>query len=901
MNPPSSFHMVKSNKTQSATRLQKIVCLLGMSAALCAQANYVNFEGKQTSPIRLSSDGTRLFAVNTPDARLSVFDVSQPSNPRLLAEIPVGVEPVSVNPRSNDEVWVVNEVSDSISIVSISQRNVVDTLYVKDEPADVVFAGGKAFVSAARKNMVAVFDVSTHNLVTNITLFGENPRALAVSGDGTKVYAAFALSGNHTTLVPATKAPAQSTNSTPPMNPNLPPPPQVSLIVDASDTNYTLPRTNIIQYAMPDNDVAEIDVATLLITRYFSRVGTVNLGMAIRPGTSELYVANTDARNLVHFEPNVRSHAVDNRLSRIDLNSATITPFDLNSNLDYAMLPNLPAKTNSLAQPTAIVFDPTGSYLYLAAFGSDRVAKVDPSGAVLARIEIGPAIGSIADPRHKRGPRGLALNAAASRLYVLNRIANSISIVDTTSNGVLKEIPIGSYDPTPDTIKQGRGFLYDAKLSGNGTMACAACHIDAEMDLIAWDLGDPTGQLQTNRTVNPLLGGITNTSIFHPMKGPMTTQTLRGLSGLDPFHWRGDRTNFTHFNIAFPGLMGNASISTNDMNAYRDFINTVTFEPNPNQNLDRTYPTNFAGGNAAAGRNAFFLTNYVGGGALGLQCTTCHTGPPGPGSDSLIIPASALQESQDFKVPQLRAIYQKMNFNNAPGTNTIGGFGIVHDGTDPSLQIFLSRPVFANINSNTIIKNNLAAFVQCFDTGMAPAVGYTRTVSSANVASASISNDWSLLESQALAGNIDLIVKGTVDGKIRGLVYQPGSSNYRADTTNLTALTRAQLTTKIQNGDRFSIMGVPPGSGIRMGIDRDQDGLLDGDVPPPTLNVARNSDATVLNWPLSAAGYDLQSTELLIPPAWSNATDPVEILGNQNYVTNSVPAASRFFRLKSSP
>jgi YVTN family beta-propeller protein len=903
MNPPSSFHSVKHHKIPSfagVRTMARFFISLVLLAAIFAEANYVNFEGKQTTPIRLSADGTRLFAVNTPDARLSVFDVTQPSNPRLIAEIPVGVEPVSVNPRSNDEVWVVNEVSDSISIVSVSQRIVLDTLYVKDEPADVVFAGGKAFVSAARKNMLAVFDISSHNLVTNIALFGENPRALAVSGDATKVYAAFALSGNHTTLVPATKAPAQPTNSTPPMNPNLPPPPQVSLIVDASDTNYTLPRTNIIQYTMPDNDIAEIDVATLSITRYFSHVGTVNLGIAIRPGASELYVANTDARNLVHFEPNVRSHAVDNRLSRIDLGSASITHFDLNSNIDYATLPNLPAKTNALAQPTAIVFDPSGSYLYLAAFGSDRVAKVDPNGAVLARIEIGPEIGSIADPRHKRGPRGLALNAPASRLYVLNRIANSISIVDTTLNSVLKEIPIGSYDPTPDSIKQGRGFLYDSKLSGNGTMACAACHIDAEMDLIAWDLGDPTGQMQTNKTTNPLLGNAISNAVFHPMKGPMTTQTLRGLNGLDPFHWRGDRTNFTHFNIAFPGLMGNSALSTNDINAYRDFINTVNFEPNPNQNLDRTYPTNFAGGNAAAGRNAFFFTNYVGVPGLGLQCNSCHTGPPGPGSDGLIIPASALQESQDFKVPQLRAIYQKMNFNNAPGTNSIGGFGLVHDGTDPSLQVFLSRPVFVNINSNATIKNNLAAFVQCFDTGMAPAVGYTRTVSSTNVTSTSISNDWPLLEAQAAAGNIDLIVKGTVDGKIRGLVYQPGSANYRPDTTNLTALTRAQLTTKIQNGDRFSIMGVPPGSGIRMGIDRDEDGLLDGDVPPPKLNVARNSDATILNWPLGAAGYDLQSTELLTPPTWSNAPDPVEILGNQNYVTNSVPAASRFFRLKSS-
>src|SRR5579871_187379 len=127
-------------------------CLLP-SLALCqatAAAKYVNFEGSQTNPVRLSADGTRLFAVNTPDARVSVFDVTQPASPALITEIPVGIEPVSVNPRTNDEVWVVNQESDSVSIVSVSRGIVIDTIYAKDEPADVVFASGLAFVSISR-------------------------------------------------------------------------------------------------------------------------------------------------------------------------------------------------------------------------------------------------------------------------------------------------------------------------------------------------------------------------------------------------------------------------------------------------------------------------------------------------------------------------------------------------------------------------------------------------------------------------------------------------------------------------------------------------------------------------------------------------------------------------------
>jgi len=42
------------------------------SGLAVAQSSYVNFEGKQTRPISLSPDGTRLFAVNTPDARCRV-------------------------------------------------------------------------------------------------------------------------------------------------------------------------------------------------------------------------------------------------------------------------------------------------------------------------------------------------------------------------------------------------------------------------------------------------------------------------------------------------------------------------------------------------------------------------------------------------------------------------------------------------------------------------------------------------------------------------------------------------------------------------------------------------------------------------------------------------------------
>lgn len=791
--------------------------LLAIARAQVPASAFVNFEARQTNPIRLSPDGRWLFAVNSADARLSVFNITQ-TPPLLSNEIAVGIEPVSVHARTNDEAWVVNELSDSVSVVSVSRGIVVDTIYVKDEPSDVVFAGGLAFVSVAGSNEVRAFNATTHALTATIPLVGQRPRALAVSDDGSKVYVAFAESGNRTTIIPPAMAPPQSA----PTNPNLPAPPQVGLIVDAADPQW---NPSVIKYTMPDNDVAEIDTATLTVSRYFPHLGTSNLGLAVQPGTGDLFVTNTDARNLVHFEPNLRAHSVDNRVSRIAIANGALTISDLNPAVDYALLPNPAAQATALAQPTAIAFDPSGAFAYVAAFGSDRIAKLNANGTVASRIELA---GGGVDPRNKRGPRGLALNASSGKLYVLNRIANTISVIDTATQNVTAEVPVGAFDPTPVAIRNGRGFLYDARLSGNGTVSCASCHLDGNTDRLAWDLGDPGAAVQAVTAVISVLN-ISGTFQMHPMKGPMTTQTLKGLKNTDPLHWRGDRGGFDAFNPAFASLLGGSELSQEDIEAFRGFVETLALSPNPNQKLDRTLPAILADGDPVAGRNTFINEQYT----QGLTCNSCHSvGNFGSGTNKTITPAALLQESEDFKVPHLRSIYQKTHFNNAPGAVSLDGFGFVHDGDEPTLFSFLSRPLFTKIRNDSVRKTNLSAFILCFDTGAAPAVGYTRTVSATNLNDATTVADWSLLQSQAAAGNIDLIAKGTIGGKRHGLFYDVASASYRSDKTGLGPFSQAQLQAKVASGDTLNLIGVSPGSGQRMGVDRDLNGELDGDGPP---------------------------------------------------------------------
>jgi DNA-binding beta-propeller fold protein YncE len=771
-----------------------LLVLVSATTADNPPPGFANFEPAQVNPIRLSSDGRTLFAVNTPNNTLSVFDVSRADNPNLQAEIPVGVGPVSVNPRTQDEIWVVNQVSNSVSVVSVSQGIVTDTIATGSgtEPADVVFAGNnQAYVSCSRSNTIAVYDTNTHNLISSLPVFGDSPRALAVSADGSTVYSAFALSGNATTIVPASIAPPQP----PPTNKKLPPPPQVALIVAATDPKWT----QYITFQMPDNDVVTIQTGpSPTVAGYYSGVGTINLGLAVNPTTGDLFVANTDALNLTFFLPNLRGHWINSRMTRIQTGSGQVTAFDLNPSINYSILPNPAALSTALSQPTNVVFDPSGQFMYVAAFGTDRVAQVDTNGNVVSFVEVSLPSGSgpNADPKNKRGPRGLALNANAQILYALNRLSNTIAVIDTSRMSESGEVAVGT-DPTPQNVIQGRGFLYDAKLSGNGTGACASCHIDGDMDHLAWNLGDPGG----NMTQYIQNGHVFK---FHPMKGPMTTQTLRGLENLAPYHWRGDQLNFAAFNPTFDNLMGGSQLSSSDMTTYTTFVNSILFLANPNQNLDRSLPTSLAGGNPVKGQNDFLTIPDTGPGAT---CNNCHTSNPGPGSNRLV---TSVIPPQVLKIPHLRNMYQKQLYTRHNPTS-IDGFGFDHDGTVSTLADFLAQPFFQHYSGQQ--KTDMSVYTLCFDTGTAPAVGFTITLTSANVNDPTEQNYWATLQSQA-SGNIDLIMRGTIQGQVTGLLYDPNDNTYKdGQRHHGNQYSQNDLQNFIENGDTMSFMGVYPGTG----------------------------------------------------------------------------------------
>jgi DNA-binding beta-propeller fold protein YncE len=934
-----------------------LVALTLVPGARAQQPTFVNFESGPVRPLALSPDGSRLFATNTPDNRLEIFAVDA-GGLTHTGSVPVGLEPVAVATFGDGEVWVVNHLSDSVSIVDVAATppRVVRTLLVGDEPRDVVFGGTggtRAFITTAHRGQhrtdasiaavpgagdplfldeglgradVWVFDANALGATLGgtpleiLTFFTDTPRALAVSADGGTVYVAGFHTGNQTTTINegtvcngfAGAGPCGGDGITSPgglPGGNLPggnpgpganveavAAPEVGLIVKydevAGEWRDELGRNwnNGVRFDLPDEDVFAFDADTLAPVAVHAHVGTTLFNMAVHPVTGDLFVTNTEAVNHVRFEgpgvvggSTVQGHLAEARITVVDtpdVTGSTVKPRHLNKHIDYGTLASDPGfdpttLLHSLATPLDVVIDSAGTTLYVAAFGSSRVGVLgtaalendtfDPTVASTSYIDVSGG-----------GPGGLALDEAHGRLYVLTRFDNAVSVVDLGSGLEVDHLPFHS--PEPPVVTDGRSFLYDAVgTSANGEASCASCHVFGDLDQLAWDLGNPDDVVTSNPMAIKLAigaGGSVNggaaVNEFHPMKGPMTTQTLRGLANSGPMHWRGDRANgffgsglgealsFDNFIVAFEGLVGRETIlSTPDMQAFTDFALTLTLPPNPVRALDNSLTPD-----QQAGRD-FYLGSRRSDGInienLGFTCNGCHTLDAGQGFFGTNGDASFENEEQIVKIAHLRNLYQKIGmfgmpnvpflngFDNGHQGDQIRGFGFLHDGSIDTLFRFFNATVFNESGGvcfdgpagGNVKRRQMEQFMLAFDSDLAPVVGQQVTLNDSNGAAANPRIDLLIQRAQAsftskvLGGAVtecDLVVKGTLVDEARGWVMSSTATAFISDRAIEPPTPDATLRlVAAVPGQALTYTCVPPGSGRRVGIDRDEDLVLDGD------------------------------------------------------------------------
>ncbi len=807
---------------------------------------FTNFETEPVRPLALSPDGQYLYALNTADDRLEIF-ASQGGSLRRAGEIAVGLRPVALALVGNT-AWVVNHLSDSVSVVDVrdpSRPRVIHSLQVGDEPRGIVVAGknrDRVFVATARagesftpgigRAQIWVFDAKRPDAPAKIlTLFGTKARALAASADGRFVYAAVYFSGNGTTTVSGEDAVRLGRARQLSLN-NVRPTalPKQGAIVRRSGASWRdfadRDWSAAVPFELPDFDLFVIDTLAdeTKVVDQISGVGTVLFNIAVQPGTGEIWVSNTEAFNLIPYEPKLRGKFAQNRITRIAVAASGndhMRAMDLNQHITGAVSAGTASERElSLAQPLDLLFQADGNTAYVAAFGSQKVGVLDRLGRVVGRISVG------------FGPAGLALDERARRLYVLNHLDATIAVVDVLSRQVVSTTPL-RFDPTPAVVKAGRPLLYDAAItSGRGDLSCATCHVFGDIDGLAWDLGDPGGYGYdipgALRHPEPLAAPKQN---LHPLKGPMVTQSLRGLAGTAPFHWRGDRfgepskpgadvASFKDFNAAFVDLLGRGlQISDPAMEAFARFVLTIRYPPNPNQRLDRSL-------DAVEKMGFEFFTGPFPSGAGLVNCENCHALPLGT---NRLINFEDVRVGRDMKTAHLRNVYQKVGRFNAAGPQ-VSGYGLLHDGTFDTVANFLRLDTFIfpekSEQENDTIRHALQRYIVAFDTGMAPAVGRQITINGAFGA-----QDQQMIERlsiRANAGDCDFTARGWEGKALRGWLYDTGV--FRGDRSDemplgLEALVRRYL----RAGEPITFTCVPPGDGVRSALDRDLDGHLDGD------------------------------------------------------------------------
>ncbi|HLH18768.1 MAG TPA: hypothetical protein VKX45_16235 [Bryobacteraceae bacterium] len=916
----------------------------GVRAASSGPA-FVEFESGPVRPLAMSPDGNTLFAANTPDGTLEIFDLTG-GLPVPIARVPVGMEPVAVAARTNTEVWVANLLSDSVSVVTLAGTpHVARTLLVGDEPRDVVFAGNpqRAFITTAHRGQqrtdpsiagvpgagdpqlttpgipradVWVFDPANLGNTTGgtplkiMSFFTDTPRALAASADGNTVYVAGFKTGNQTTTVqqarvctgfhPNTPCKLPDGTTSPGGNPGPAtdsagePAPEVGLIVKYNNADGhwedELHRIwdNSVRFTLPDTDVFAVDANTLTQTAAYAHVGTTLFNMAVNPQSGRLYVSNTDAINNVRFEgPGVYAgHTVEGHLAEARITviaGANVLPRHINKHIDYSKLAGSPgfdatAKTHSLSTPLDMAVTKDGTTLYVAAFGSAKIGVFDT--AALENDTFDPVAGSA---RYLAvsggGPSGLALDEARGRLYVATRFDDGVKTIDLKSQREVAAVRMPN--PEPESVVEGRPMLYDAtRFSGNGEASCASCHIFGDMDGLAWDLGNPDATVTTSPIpinfgglipflialdatgLNTPLNGSNKATDFHPMKGPFTTQTLRGLRYSGAMHWRGDRStgvfgtsafdsnlSFLNFQAAFQTLLGSPDVPTPDeMQRFANFQLQVLPPPNPIRNLDNSLTPSQQSGKSFFGgtRPSDGVVSAALSAALGqtsFTCSGCHTLNPAAGSFGTGGNQSFEELPQIVKIPHLRNLYDKIGMfgnpavpffqaaDSGPMGDQVRGFGFTGDGSTDTLFRFLTASVFAPTADSGFPQQNpdgtrrdVEQYLLAFDSDLAPIVGQQVTLTAANAAAAGPRID--LLKqraaapfvSAALGGTVtecDLVAQVAANGRVMGYLYDPASGNFvPEDGPPLTdAGLRALAATA---GQEVTYTAVTPGAGRRV-------------------------------------------------------------------------------------
>ena len=459
--------------SQTAFRqLPKLVGILAVTLLAIAAKPAANPSGgapvkeHYLSPIEMafSPDGHLLYVVCQDSDEVRVVD---PDSAKVVGRIHVGHIPrgLALSPEAR-RLYVTNAWSDTVSVIDTSAREVVQTLPTGFEPTGVVVdkSGATLYVANRLSSDVSVIDLASGREIKRL-LAGRGASYLALSPDGKWIYC-----------------------------------------------THIYPNPGAFRGA-PDSEITIIDTSARRVVDRKSLHNAAGLFHVATSADGKLVaVAQLRPKNLIPLAHVEHGAVFGDSLTLFgdDVGGAVQIPID---EIDryYAL-------------PWGVAITPDKSKIFLTTAGSQSVTAIDvprllktvrtrrqpfandlsaSAEYVTARIPVG------------HNPRGVALSPDGKRLYVANRLDDTLSVIDTETQKVKSTIDLGGPNHV-DALRRGERLFYTADFAFQGQFGCSNCHLDATIDGLQWDL-EPDG-----------FG-----------KDIVDNRSLENLAGTEPFKWNG--------------------------------------------------------------------------------------------------------------------------------------------------------------------------------------------------------------------------------------------------------------------------------------------------------------------------------------------------------------------------
>ncbi len=587
------------------------------SSLSCISCHYVGYGGtladritkpRYRSPLNLavSGDGSWLYATASQSDELLVVDLQKRV---LVKQIPVGSKPNGVVLSSDGRrAYVSNSGDDSVAVVDIDAGHLTATIAVGDEPVGLALApdGTTLFVANWFGNDISVIDL-TRGIEARRLAAGSNPCDLTLSPDGRSLFVANQLS-----------------------NPAVRPNPPLS-------------------------EVTVIDVGRRVVRQRTELVNAHLLeGIAVAPQGDLALVTLVRPKNLLPALQVARGWMMTGGLGVLDLNSGRVVQILLEEPGVF------------YADPNDMVFTPDGSLAFVSHSGADVVTAIDVT-RLRALLASASAQQLASFPNHlglsrqyvrariRTGynPKGLAVSPDGRWLYVAERLADRIGVVDVQQMAVAASIDVGT--TTRETVlRRGERLFNSAGQTFQGQFSCRSCHPNNHVDRLGYDF-EPDG-----------LG-----------RNIVDNRSLLEIDGSGPFKWDGKNTSmYMQCGIRFAKFLTRVEpFAPDDLNALVAFMRSLRNPPN-------RYRTTAAALTPAQMRGkALFERGVMRNGkpiAAKDRCSTCHPPPLFTNRQRFDIGSTAAtDDNHQFDTPQLRNLYQSAPY--------------LHDGRALSLEEIWTR------------------------------------------------------------------------------------------------------------------------------------------------------------------------------------------------------------------